>query len=397
MSKRTGFRSVCIRPREDFGSFSDAVQLAGADGSIDLSPRLFDVPALAVLVDKQGMPMWLPTLYLVDCALRGRSVTGDTVRSYAEALITWFTFLDELGFCQEEVTEDVFALFRTDVAHSPSSSTGRVRSSATANHRVAVVCGFHLWGEKRGLLHTPLGCFLLKREEEHRGQSRLNMPYPRRTRSSLAPAVVQRLPTLLSYEEVRLLFQVAPSPYRLIFKWALLTGLRRFEICGLTTDQLPSPQQLLLSRDGFARINVLRKGGRDVTVHVPIRLVEETSWYVLVDRPTPARADETRIFIGKRGTAVSRGSLSKAFRNCADRVGTRATFHHLRHTFAVNVLGILEQRVQDGDSLNSIKSLQVLLGHASLESTEIYLRAMEVSSEAVMQALDYLYGATLCG
>lgn len=177
MSKRTGFRSVCIRPREDFGSFSDAVQLAGADGSIDLSPRLFDVPALAVLVDKQGMPMWLPTLYLVDCALRGRSVTGDTVRSYAEALITWFTFLDELGFCQEEVTEDVFALFRTDVAHSPSSSTGRVRSSATANHRVAVVCGFHLWGEKRGLLHTPLGCFLLKREEEHRGQSRLNMPY----------------------------------------------------------------------------------------------------------------------------------------------------------------------------------------------------------------------------
>ena len=54
MSKRTGFRSVCIRPREDFGSFSDAVQLAGADGSIDLSPRLFDVPALAVLVDKTG-------------------------------------------------------------------------------------------------------------------------------------------------------------------------------------------------------------------------------------------------------------------------------------------------------------------------------------------------------
>lgn len=67
MSKRTGFRSVCIRPREDFGSFSDAVQLAGADGSIDLSPRLFDVPALAVLVDKQGMPMWLPHTGLRCC------------------------------------------------------------------------------------------------------------------------------------------------------------------------------------------------------------------------------------------------------------------------------------------------------------------------------------------
>ncbi|RAS17028.1 hypothetical protein BX591_1501 [Paraburkholderia bryophila] len=35
------------------------------------------------------------------------------------------------------------------------------------------------------------------------------------------------------------------------------------------------------------------------------------------------------------------------------------------------------------------------MGHASFETTEIYLRAMDVTSDAVMQALDYLYGATL--
>jgi integrase len=92
---------------------------------------------------------------------------------------------------------------------------------------------------------------------------------------------------------------------------------------------------------------------------------------------------------------VSRSSVSRAFRKCADMIGTDATFHHLRHTFAVHVLKILDSGESKGQTSNSLKTLQVLMGHASVESTETYLRAMEVSSDVVMRALDYLYGATL--
>jgi site-specific recombinase XerD len=45
--------------------------------------------------------------------------------------------------------------------------------------------------------------------------------------------------------------------------------------------------------------------------------------------------------------------------------------------------------------MNSLKTLQVMLGHASVESTDLYLQAMETSSDAVMEALGYLYGASL--
>jgi integrase len=212
---------------------------------------------------------------------------------------------------------------------------------------------------------------------------------------SLAPAVLKRLPRALSYDEIRLLFREASPTYRLIFKWALLTGMRRFEICQLQVEQIPSPQQLALSRDGFARLNVRRKGSRDITTHVPVRLIEETHWYLLTEHSSPRSEKNGPLFLNSRGTAIHRASVSRIFRHCADRVGTDATFHHLRHTFAIYVLKLLDSAEAQGQTSNPLKTLQVMMGHASFGSTEIYLRAMDVSSDAVMQALDYLYGATL--
>lgn len=72
-----------------------------------------------------------------------------------------------------------------------------------------------------------------------------------------------------------------------------------------------------------------------------------------------------------------------------------APLHHLRHTFAVHVLRILESKANDGEELNSIKALQILLGHARIETSEIYLKAYQISGGATIAALDFLYGATL--
>ena len=45
--------------------------------------------------------------------------------------------------------------------------------------------------------------------------------------------------------------------------------------------------------------------------------------------------------------------------------------------------------------MNSIKALQVMMGHSNIATTELYLRAVEASSDAVLNALDFLYGASL--
>lgn len=379
----------------ELGSYGHACELAGVKDAHCLVPRYFDLPLLAFIVDSGGVPVWAPTLYLAHCAVHSRSVTGDTVRSYAEALLVWLAFLERARADLRSVTEDTLAAFRNQLVNRPNERTGRTYASATANHRITVVCAFHLWAQKHGVIESSLGTFLEARSIELTGRSRrcvqrgVTLPRP------LTPIVLRRLPRALSYDEIRLLFQVALPPYHLIFKWALLTGLRRFEICKLTIGELPTLQQLFYSRDGFVQINLRRKGSKELTVHVPVKLIEETRWYLLTDRALTDVDDTAPVFLGRRGDVVSRNSVSRAFRKCADTIGTDATFHHLRHTFAVHVLKNLDSAEAEGHVSNSLKTLQVLMGHASVESTETYLRAMEASSDAVMNALDYLYGATL--
>ncbi|VWD37450.1 integrase family protein [Burkholderia contaminans] len=386
---------VLIRPIKDFESFEYVRQIVFGGDESGFTPRYFDVPLLAIVVDRSMTPIWTPTLYLADCALRGRSITGDTVRSYAEALLTWLQYLEELKIDFGDVTEDDLAAFRNLMVHRRRSNSGRPLSSATANHRISVVCNFYIWGQLRGDFKTKLGEYLEDRRKKLVGYSRIHINSRDRPIRSLAPAVMQRLPRLLTREELVLLFREVSGVYKLIFKWALVTGLRRFEICNLEVSQLPSPEKIAFFCDRFAPVDISRKGGRNVTVYVPISLIEETRWHVLTERRQQVRGGGEKVFIGKRGAPVDRGSVSREFRRCADKIGSDSTFHHLRHTFAINVLEMLERNSRDGDPLNTIKTLQVLLGHASIESTEIYLRAMEVSSEHVMDALDYLYGATL--
>lgn len=144
-------------------------------------------------------------------------------------------------------------------------------------------------------------------------------------------------------------------------------------------------------------IDVRRKGGRCLSVAVPSRLVEETSWYVTIERTGAGLDKDSHVFVGQRGRPISRERMTKVFRECATSIDSTATLHHLRHTFAVNVLSALDQYEGSGQAMNPLKCVQVLLGHASLETTQIYLEALSMSSDAVRQALDYLYGGTLEG
>jgi site-specific recombinase XerD len=377
---------VLLRPRE-LGSIEDIAEQAGISLPLRLIPRFNVLPAVAVIL-RDGLPLWEATLFLADRALRCRSRTGDTVRTYAEALLVWLNFLAERHVEFIDADEETIGLFRAQLAHG---GHGKPLAATTANHRVTVAGLFHQWGQRSGSMPSPLGKWLVATGREN------STPDPRRygrsvKRLNIAPAVVRRLPKLLSQEEVSRLFLVAPMPYRLMFRWSLATGMRRFEICGLQLNQLPSAVDASRADAGLLPIDVLRKGSRQCTVYAPVGLVEETNWYVLLDRPKSSAGE---VFLNRRGAPMSRHSLSSMFRHCANQIGSKATLHHLRHTFAAHVLRVLERYDRRGDAMNSLKTLQVLLGHASIETTEIYLRAVEVSGEPVVQALEFLYGESL--
>ena len=171
----------------------------------------------------------------------------------------------------------------------------------------------------------------------------------------------------LGREEMQALLN-APDPRtssgtrdRAMLHIAFAAGLRVSELIGLRLDQV--------DQRSWASIHVMGKGRRERV----LPLWKETAaalkaWIVI--RPV---AKEPELFLNGGGRAMTRSgfayilakhaaSAAKAHPSIADK---RVTPHVLRHTCAMHTL----QATRD------VRKVSLWLGHASLQSTEIYLRA----------------------
>lgn len=352
--------------------------IAGINASVLHTLRYELLPAIAVIVDSHGLPVWPASLFLASKAISSQGMTGDTVRTYGESLLPWLEYIASKKHNLDTVDEELLKIYRIHCVYGVTESGNRF-SSATANLRVAVAIQFHRWCQSNGYT-SPLGHYL----ENHLNKT-----------SSIAPRVIRRHPKILSFEEIQRILYQSRDPYKLMMRWGLVTGLRRFEVGGLQLIDLPSPEETSFFSDGLARFDIVRKGGRTLTVYAPKNLIEDTNWYVLADRPEPQNDFKNFVFINSKGKPVSRQAVSREFRRCANEIGSKATLHHLRHTFAGHVLSFLDNRKGGKQTVNALKVVQVLLGHASMETTEIYLRALDVSDQSVVDALEYLNGGVL--
>ena len=139
--------------------------------------------------------------------------------------------------------------------------------------------------------------------------------------------------------------------------WAVLLllygcGLRVSEATGLTGGILPLGQTLRVT------------GKRNKTRIVPlIENVKQAIEDYLSLCPYPAIRDEP-LFKGARGGPLSPALIRRAVQGARGRLGLseRTTPHALRHSFATHLLA--------GGA--DLRSLQELLGHASLSSTQVY-------------------------
>ncbi|MFL9977606.1 hypothetical protein [Paraburkholderia graminis] len=238
------FRVSYIRPRNDFGSFDGVLELAAksasraADGSshrielvesaadIRVNPRLFELPLIALIVDLAAAVVAEPTLFLADTALASRSLTGDTVRTYAEALIPWLCYVDDSELTLNDVTEETICVYRARVSHMAKRGTDVPYASATVNQRVVVPAMFHEWGQRKNIMPSSLGKFLCTADPNVAWRA---FPFSSRYRVSrlqriATPRVIARLPVSLSINEIQRLFLVTPMPYRLMLKWSVASG-----------------------------------------------------------------------------------------------------------------------------------------------------------------------------
>ena len=222
-------------------------------------------------------------------------------------------------------------------------------------------------GEQTGKLHSSLGRW---NATEHAAAA--GIAGKSSTLRPLVPRQPVRLPRTLAAADLELVGrkQAAIPPN---VPLGGMHRLRRVELCNLKNSDLQNPYVL---PSGLNQIEIRRKGGRLISVYVPQRLLDETRWYALTDRPSTLPApDIDLVFLTKSGKPVDKNRLSNEFRKAANTIGSTATLHHLRHTYAVTLFGKLQQSADDGTHINPLKTLQILLGHASISSTEIYLRA----------------------
>ncbi len=139
--------------------------------------------------------------------------------------------------------------------------------------------------------------------------------------------------------------------------WAVLmllygAGLRIGEAMGLTGDVIPLGETMRVT------------GKRDKTRVVPIipAVREAIEAYVALCPYVPGKGEP--LFRGNRGGPLSPALVRRAVQGARGRLGLseRTTPHALRHSFASHLLA--------GGA--DLRSLQELLGHASLASTQIY-------------------------
>jgi integrase/recombinase XerC/integrase/recombinase XerD len=179
-----------------------------------------------------------------------------------------------------------------------------------------------------------------------------------------SPKRASRLPRVLSPDDAaRLLDRIpASDPLavrdRAMLELAYACGLRADEVCGLELDGVSFESETLRVRGKGQKERVVPIGE---PAQAALRRYLESARHTLAERP-----EETALFLSRRGrrlhTSDVRRRLERWVREAAIAGGVSP--HVLRHSFATHML--------EGGA--DLRSIQELLGHASVSTTQIYTR-----------------------
>ena len=195
------------------------------------------------------------------------------------------------------------------------------------------------------------------------------LPFPKHSR---------RLPTVLSQEEVaRLIDATGNLMHRAMVMTLYATGVRRAELCRLKVADIDSERMVLHIHEG--------KGGRDRDVPLSPKLLDTLREYWRWMKP------KTYLFPGMENnwradvpvtTKVAWIAVTEAAK--AAGIARRVSPHTLRHTYATHLL----------EAGADLRTIQVLLGHAKLADTTVYLHLSRRHLQAVPSPIESLTVST---
>jgi integrase/recombinase XerD len=195
------------------------------------------------------------------------------------------------------------------------------------------------------------------------------LPFPKHSR---------RLPTVLSQEEVARLIDASGNlMHRAMVMTLYATGVRRAELCRLKVADIDSERMVLHIHEG--------KGGRDRDVPLSPKLLDTLREYWRWMKP------KTYLFPGMENnwradvpvtTKVAWIAVTEAAK--AAGIARRVSPHTLRHSYATHLL----------EAGADLRTIQVLLGHAKLADTTVYLHLSRRHLQAVPSPIESLTVST---
>lgn len=187
------------------------------------------------------------------------------------------------------------------------------------------------------------------------------------------PRPILRLPDTLSREEVETLLAAPPADTprgqrdRAMLEVLYAAGLRISELVNLTLADVNVPA-------GFVRVR--GKGSRERLVPLGRMALAALKAYLASVRPALLKGREVKtLFPGRAGRPLSRQAFFLALKRYARQAGIarRVSPHILRHAFATHLL--------EGGA--DLRSVQLLLGHADIGTTQIYTHVSRAHLKAM--------------
>jgi site-specific recombinase XerD len=286
--------------------------------------------------------------YLEFLAVRSRP---NTVVAVGYDLKVFFTVVGKPP--RRVVAADVLGFVTAQYAGGPARRLQAVGeggvSTRTVRRRLSSVSGLFAFLQARGdVAANPVPRGLPTRRERQR--PRQGVPLVRTPRT---------LPRVLEPAQVdALLAALRTHRDRAMAEAMVLGGLRRCEVLGLRLADLQVAARRLFIAEG--------KGGHQRLIPVSGRFFASVAAYL--DSERPPGADSDRVFVvlkgPRRGRPLSAAGLDQILESARVRAGlAQATCHQLRHT-------CLTRLREAGMALEAV---QAQAGHASIESTRIYL------------------------
>ena len=228
-------------------------------------------------------------------------------------------------------------------------------SAATMARKIATLRSFHKWAERRGLVRSnPM--VLIR-----------------------TPKQAKRLPKAIGVDEIERLLS-APDPNdllgardRAILETLYSTGIRVSEVVGIDRGDLNEAGEAIVIRG---------KGRRERLVPLGSHALAALGHYLAMLDADLARAGavaapDSPLFVNKHGSRLSSRSVRRKVSKYLAEVGLDPNIspHTIRHSFATHLL----------DNGADLRSVQELLGHQSLSSTQVYTH---LSSARMREAYD---------